>query len=168
VDAGPDGVGLKVQASVADDPYLLPETRPAVLGKAIDVRYFEFESQVTSGELRAVAITMDLRALGLPKGVAHPDVRFYYWVGDRWVAIDSANVIGQGEPDLVVLDRNVDSAKGQATLTVNHLSAYALALQDLTAPANASEAPAPSAALVMVGLAAVLAGLRHRGWDGRR
>src|SRR5205085_11285362 len=111
VDAGPDGVNLNVDAAVADDPYLLPESKPAVRGEAIGARYFEFESHVTSGQLQSVAITMNLRALGLPSGVDHPDVRFYYWVGDRWVAIDAAKVTGEGEPDLVVLGRTADSAK---------------------------------------------------------
>jgi hypothetical protein len=167
VNPGAGGVNMAVKAAVASDPYSLPEPRPAVAGEAgIGRRYFQFESTVTSGELQSVAIAMDLRALGLPQGADVADVRFHYWTGDRWVLLDSASVKGQGEPDLVVLDRDVNLDGARATLTVNHLSSYAITLQALDQPAGASEAPAPSAVVLLVGLAA-LAGL-HRVWNGRR
>lgn len=165
VGAGPGGVTVHITGTVASDPYSLPDSRPGIRGEALGRRYFQFESKVASGELQSVAITMNLRALGLPEDAEHAEVRFHYWSGTRWVVLDTASIAGQGEPDLVVLDRHVDVANGRATLTVNHLSSYAITLQSLE-PADASEAPAPSAAVALVGLAALAFLLR--GWNGRR
>lgn len=167
VNAGPSGVTLDVEAFVTPDSYLLPDSKPPVPGDAIGRRYFQFESRVTSGELQSVAIAMDLFALGLPEGVLEPHVRFHYWTGTRWAELDVAKVDGQGEPDLVVLDRDVDAAAGRATLTVDHLSSYAVTLQALDAPPRTAEAPAPSVALLLLALVAVVA-LLGRESDGRR
>lgn len=166
VRAGPEGATINITSTVATDPTTLAEPKPDLGGQPVGRRYLQFESDVRAGSVRSVTLTVDLDALGLELASKSADVRFHYWTGARWAILHPsvALVEGQGEPDLLVLDRDVDVADGKATLKVNHLSSYAVTLQTQSLTADTqqetSQTPAPSAALLLAGLAA--AALLHR------
>jgi MYXO-CTERM domain-containing protein len=171
VKSGPDGATVNITATVASDPSRLPEPRRALSGPAVGRLYFQLDSAIRAGDLRSATLTVDLGALGLPVDAGGAEVQFHYWTGKRWALLEEdTQVAGEGEPDLQVLDRDIDVADGFAKLKVNHLSAYAVTLQT-TQPAdssaNTSEAPAPPAALLLLALAA-LALLRRGGPKGLR
>jgi hypothetical protein len=105
----------------------------------------------------AVQLQMNLSAADIASGLDGANATLLYWDGSSWVdtrAHVGANIAGQGEPDLFVIDAAPTGTGARAL--VSHASTYALAAP-LSVPAR--EAPADRTpwytAIVVLGILAV-------------